>query len=571
MRGTCASLVGLTLLLGCDSSRKKPPPEPAKTVEASAPARGAGAVRGAGAARDAGAASDAGVAPAPAPDPIAAGLERVYRPGETLPDPMRRRIRSRLQASSKVPIALHHIIEVPRPDGGREVFALTESSVYEQCLTEWRTPDERREHCLGQRASVVDHTLDWNGGPGPKYAYKDIRLNQHCVTLGAVHAVFGPAGPKDPADAGGALEVAALALPDLRCVVRSYHRVLVADLDGDKQLEMYVDLTAANEQTGEVRGDFTDTKTVKQYATAERVYILSGDVTAIQVALDLGEGTYQADESANGGDAPRAEEPIALIDADRDGHRDVLEIKPCFKEGVLPVGAPGPPPCDVEPHETVVHRYDPANDRYLDGVPGRNFADRLHGQAMKALAGKRAETAVQLWRDAAVIDPTWSWPPYNLACQAALAGRSSDAFAQLRLLALRSPDLDLVHRLDTDPDLASLRKVAAFDDVENDIVRAVLPKLSLSPTDDDPRGKLGFSNESAAFAYTCGDCTAATSGTFRYADGKLELAAGESRASYELRTRPEQLCFARADRAKAAGSGSDDTAPPLPDSCWQVR
>lgn len=565
MRGTCASLVGLTLLLGCDSSRKKPTPEPAKAVEASAPARDAGA------ARDGGASGDAGLAPAPAPDPIAAGLERVHRPGETLPDPMRRRIRSRLQASSKVPIALHHIIDVPRPDGGREVFALWESSVYEQCLTEWRTPDERREHCLGQLANVVDHTLDWNGGPGPKYAHKDIRLNQHCVTLGAVHAVFGPAGPKDPADTGGALEVTSLALPDLRCVVRRYHRVLVADLDGDKQLEMYLDLTTANEQVGEVRGDFTDSKTVKQYATAERMYILSGDVTAIQVALDLGEGTFQADDSANGVDGPPDAESIALIDADRDGHRDVLEIKPCFKD-MLPIGAPGPPPCDVEPHETVVHRYDPAADRYLDGAPGRNFAEQLHGRAMKALAARRAETAVQLWRDAAVIDPTWSWPPYNLACQAALAGRNGDAFAQLRLLALRSPDLDLVHRLDTDPDLAALRKIAAFDDVESDIVRAVLSKLSLSPAGDAPGGKLAFSNEGeAAFSYTCSDCTAATAGTYRYTVGKLDLAAGESRASYELQIKSEQLCFARVDRARTAGSGSDDTAPPLPDSCWVVR
>src|SRR5262249_42239967 len=159
------------------------------------------------------------------------------------------------------------------------------------------------------------------------------------------------------------------------------------------------------------------------------------------------------------------------------GHRDVLHIKPCFKEGILTMGG-GPPPCDVEPHETAVHRYDPAADRYLDGVPGRVFAEQLHGRAMKALAARRAETAVQLWRDAATIDPTWSWPPYNLACQAALAGRSSDALAQLRLLVVRSPDLDLVHRLDTDPDLASLRKIAAFDNVETEIVRAVLSKLS---------------------------------------------------------------------------------------------
>lgn len=561
MRGTCASLVWLVLLVSCDSSRKNPPPAPAKTVVASAPARDAGA------ARDAGTTRDAGVAPAPPADPIAAGLERVYRPGETLSEPMRRRIRSRLQAISKVPIALHHIIDVPRPDGGREVFALTESSVYEQCLTEWRTPDERREHCLGQVADVVDHALDWNGGSGPKYAHKDIRLNQHCVTLGAVHAVFGPAGPRDPADAGGALVVTSLPLPDLRCLVRRYHRVLVADLDGDKQLEMYVHLTTANEQTGEVRGDFADSKTVKQYATAERVYILSSDVTALQVALDLGEGLYQADDSANGVDGLPAEESIALIDADRDGHRDVLEIKPCFKEE-MPVGYPGPPPCDVEPHETAVHRYDPAADRYLDGVPGRDFAVRLHGRAMKAIAAKRTDTAVQLWRDAAVVDPTWSWPPYNLACQAALAGRSSEAFAQLRLLALRSPDLDLVHRLDTDPDLASLRKIAAFDDVENDIVRVVLPKLLFSPT-GDLGGQLEFSGGGEPeYAYTCSDCTSAITGTFRYADHRLQLAAGGSRASYELRIKAEQLCFIRVDRPTANGSGSDDTAPPLPDGCW---
>jgi hypothetical protein len=302
------------------------------------------------------------------------------------------------------------------------------------------------------------------------------------------------------------------------------------------------------------------------------MYILSSDVTAIQVALDLGEATYQAHDSTNGVDESPGEESIALVDADRDGHRDVLEIKPCFKQWAPLMGAPGPPPCDVEPHETAVHRYDPAVDRYLDGVPSRDFAERLHGRAMKALAAKRDETAVQLWRDAAVIDPTWSWPPYNLACQAALAGRNSDAFAQLRLLALRSPDLDLVHRLDTDPDLASPRKTAAFDEVEDDIVRAVLPKLSFYPTSDAPGGKLEFSNEGEArYAYTCGECTSAITGTFRYADGKLELAAGESRARYGLRTKSEQLCFDRVVGAKTAGSGSDDTEPPLPEGCWVVR
>jgi len=83
--------------------------------------------------------------------------------------------------------------------------------------------------------------------------------------------------------------------------------------------------------------------------------------------------------------------------------------------------------------------------------------------------------------------------------------------------------------------------------------------------------RIVYNEGEARFAYTCGDCSSAVNGTVRYAYGKLQLSAGDASGSYLLRTKPDQLCFEPADRAKPAGSGTDAAEPPLPAGCWSVR
>ena len=525
-----------------------------------------------------------GAAPA-SRDPFAARLRVVHVPGDTLPDPLRQRIRAGLKARSRAPIALHHLIDVPRSDGGREVFALYEYSVYEDCMARWPDHKAGLQHCQGELATVFDGDLgltkeEEEARHGEKYRHKQIRLNQDCVAVGAVRAVFDPPGAGSAAEPGGSLALTSLALRDLRCLPRSYNRVLVADVDGDSQLEMYVDVTSAREQIGEIRGPRADTVSAKLFNSDRHVYILSGaDVSRVELSIDLGDHILPVDLPA--------EELIELRDLDGDGHLDVLRSKLCFKPPQMAGFWGGP--CDTEPREKVAYAYDAEKDIYKPGVEGRVVARRLHDRAMKSLAAKQSGDAAQTWREAAEIDPTWSWPPYNLACLAAVQGRRDDAIAQIQLLADRTPDLDLLHRLDTDPDLTSVRELPAFQDAVGAVARAALEGYHFArPADAEDTVCAGlqffdFGSGSTGYSYTCAGCCE-FSGAFSYAQGRLQLeirslkpkdgaSSGsdvplEIKAIYKLTLSGKQVCF---DRVEATGLSEDLPHEPLPDGCWDNR
>ncbi|TMQ17874.1 MAG: tetratricopeptide repeat protein [Deltaproteobacteria bacterium] len=542
-------VVAAGLGLGCDSGKKPASapgasPAPAKVAE----------TRG-GAARDAGAATDAGPQSS---DPLASRFRPVYLPGETVPDALRQRIRSALKDKSRAPVALHHVIDVPRPDGGREVFALYEYSVHEDCMARWPDRKVGREHCQGKLASVFDgeesQTDEDISRNGHRYRYKQIRLNENCVALGVVRAVFGPPGPGGSAETGGALAISSRALSELRCTVRSYDHVLVADVDGDGKLELYLELATEKEDAREVRG------LMSRAVDARRsVYLLSGDDVART------ELSFHDVEVAT----------VELRDLDRDGHLDMIQTTFCISDSG---------PCGPPSGEQLVHVYDAAKDAYRPAVASRDFARRLHDRAMKSLAAKQLDAAVQSWRDAAEIDPTWSWPPYNLACVAALQGHADDAIAQIRLLIDRAPDLDVVHRLETDRDLAALRDLPAFQQAFGEVVRAALDHRGFSrPAGDGDIpacAAISFFSD-GRYWYTCDKCCR-FSGKYTYAPGgriQIEISTLERqgqgryeppepvevRGTYQLTTQDKQACF---ERVEATGLSDDLPSPPLPDGCW---
>jgi hypothetical protein len=336
--------------------------------------------------KDAGGAIDAGptdATPGPAPTapltyppgepvPIESLFEVMYTPDEALPDKLRRRIRFRLKNRSRAPIALHHIIDIPKPDGSREVFALYESSVYEDCVQGFANRKAGRDHCLGELVDVFDGYASRESGQ--RYRYKQVRLNRACVALGAVRAVFGPPGARENADTGGSLAITSIAFPGALCEVRSYNHLLVADVDGDQKLEMYVDITTAREELGSFRGSYADAVPIKKDTSRRYLYVLSGDnVAAAELSLDLGDDTARSDL------AP--EELVELNDIDRDGHLDVIQTVLCFK----PRPMPGEDvPCDdSEPRERIAYLYDVKQDSYKEGV------------AVKAPAEKAAPTAAR--------------------------------------------------------------------------------------------------------------------------------------------------------------------------------
>ena len=326
-----ALLVGVGF--GCESSGKKsaPVPSPEKAPVAEKPAeRGSAAVGPVGVKPAASAPKQVEAPPAP-PDPIAALFPVKYTPSETLPDKMRRRIRFRLRDKSQAAIALHHIIDIPKPDGSREVFALYEYSVYEDCVHGYATRKEGREHCLPE--------------PGT------IPINRAGVALGAVRALFGPPDATTPADTGGSLTIWSMAFKDGLCDVDQYNHLFVADVDNDDKLEMYADITTQCYQVhiGEARSPLP-------WESRRHLYVFPGDTADTALALEL---VNQNNDGGSYSGRPLVEELIALLDINRDGHLDLIQTKPCFKEGSRE-------PCDWEPREKVAYVYDVDDDMWRE-------------------------------------------------------------------------------------------------------------------------------------------------------------------------------------------------------------
>jgi len=223
------------------------------------------------------------VAPAPpssAPDPIASCVAQAYAPSESLPEPLRKRLRAALKDRSRSPIALHHVIDLPRPDGSHEVFALYEYAVYEDCVARYPDRETGREHCAGHFERVFDHVDTINDKELVRY--RKAPINRNCLALGAVHAVLGPPGTR-PADA--LVEFTATDLPDLRCHPVAYQRVVAADVDGDHQLELYIDVTTMDDWVGSFRDSFGTVSALRS-DWDRRLFILAGtDVRNAKLAV----------------------------------------------------------------------------------------------------------------------------------------------------------------------------------------------------------------------------------------------------------------------------------------------
>jgi tetratricopeptide (TPR) repeat protein len=211
----------------------------------------------------------------------------------------------------------------------------------------------------------------------------------------------------------------------------------------------------------------------------------------------------------------------------------------------------------------------------------RAEARRLHDRAMTALAAKQLDDAAQIWREAAATDPTWSWPPYNLACVAALQGHSDDAIAQLRLMLDRAPDVDLLRRLETDHDFGSVRTLAAFQKLVGEVAKVALARGFNPPQGGAIAGcaSMRFTRD-GAYTYECATCCRYT-GRYSYAKGWLQLVISavqveemgygkprriDVRGTYQLRAVHGQVCF---DRVSATGVTDDLPWSPLPDGCWE--
>jgi len=368
-------VIGAVGTHGCDRGKPRPPPGPDLGSAAPAPTSTPRDAASVAIVAEADAAP-----PPPRPDPIATAVKVAYAPSESLPDKLRKRIAVALKDKSRAPIALHHVIDIVLPDGGREVFALYEYGTYEDCLAEYPDRKTGRDHCVGERVLVWD-----SGAPGDKVRYKNVRINRDCLALGAVHAVFPPPPPNATADSYPAPQVISAPFSELRCHLVGIQRVLAADLDGDHQLELYVDITSASEQLGSVRDMGMSSLPVRRTAWQRRLYILSGPyIPRYKLAVELGEIT--------GWGELVPEELVALRDVDGDGHLDVVRTELAYCHGTASGGI-GEPCEPVENRRQDVNFYDPDADTYKDGISMFELEKARQAKAEAAAAAAAAEAA----------------------------------------------------------------------------------------------------------------------------------------------------------------------------------
>jgi len=356
------------LCIGASCDRAKPQPIASSNPPSSAIPRAP-----ADAAAKTAAPSDAPPAPAPKPpDPIASLFRVAYSPSETLPDKMRRRIRAALKDKSRAPIALHHIIDIPLPDGSREVFAIYEYGTYEDCLAKYPNRQIGRENCVGELAQIGDME---KSEAAHELRLKPVRLNRDCLAVGAVHAVFARPVPGTPPDTGGSLSVTSTPFTEAECHIDRYDRVLVADIDGDHALELYVDFTSFHDKIDTIRDIFPSIPQLES-SWKRHLYILSGtDISSTELEAAIG-GIEGVGELAH-------EELVALRDVDGDGHLDVVRTELSYCHGTYHHGI-GEPCENLETRNRTVHVYDPSNDTYKEGVPLENVV------AARAAAAEQA-------------------------------------------------------------------------------------------------------------------------------------------------------------------------------------
>ncbi|MBK7538003.1 MAG: hypothetical protein IPI49_22050 [Myxococcales bacterium] len=273
----------------------------------------------------------AALAQADAPIPVATPQLQT----EALPDKMNRRIRFRLRALSKAPIALRSIQYLPQEDGSAEVIAMYETSLYEECVREFASRIEGRKSCLSR-----DRV-------------------RGCVRSGVVWAHFAAPGPATPVEQGGSLTLQTSPLERELCTIKS-ETLQVADLDGDGKLELELNVVSANEPPSDSRGMYSH-----DYAWS--YYLFPSDLSPEQ-SLSI---EVESWEVMNGVDGFAFEPLLELRDVDHDGRRDLVQYTPrdlreCKDDNTPESPEEGAPnPCALVNRAVEIYLYDVSADRWI--------------------------------------------------------------------------------------------------------------------------------------------------------------------------------------------------------------
>jgi hypothetical protein len=91
----------------------------------------------------------------------------------------------------------------------------------------------------------------------------------------------------------------------------------------------------------------------------------------------------------------------------------------------------------------------------------RAKADGLNKSALVSYGRKDYSKALEFWYQAALSDPSWRKPFYNLACLSAIGGETDKAFVYLDMALMRDA-APLIQPLQKDSDLASLRTLPRY-------------------------------------------------------------------------------------------------------------
>ena len=159
----------------------------------------------------------------------------------------------------------------------------------------------------------------------------------------------------------------------------------------------------------------------------------------------------------------------------------------------------------------------------------RARARALHSKALKVHRAGNYRKAEELWAETARLDPSWERPFYNLACATALQGRDGDALAYLQMVARREIDYRRLRKVETDPDLVSIRQRPELREIL-DLLAEQLLVGTYEPRDSESlfassRGCRSFTlDPHGKYRHGC-QSRYATSGEWTYARGILYVRA----------------------------------------------
>lgn len=303
---------------------------------------------------------------APATDAMEALFPQRHTRSEDVSEKAQRRIRYQLRDVARAPIALRDLIQVPRRDGGLEVYALYEYSVYEDCVKSTASRQEGRAKCLEEPVSVVigtnpDH--DEEDRDSRRYLYKQVRLGRECRKYGVVHAAFSPPPAGQEPGEAGALRVSSLPLPEIDCELQTLAQFFVDDVDGDHQPELYLDVTSARPSVRNQRGSYADDINVEDVTRKHHVLIVrtAAEALELQDKLDVVQSADAPPGSGLG---------VTLRELNRDGHLDLVAIGSCLVDLAAGKMYATEEVCQSEMRERIWYLYDREVDRWvLHGEP----------------------------------------------------------------------------------------------------------------------------------------------------------------------------------------------------------